>query len=170
MTTWFVVDYIPRGIPYADAFTERTYELIEDFEREHDESGGPPLLSNAIVIASDVLLDEHGPDAAWERLDMLVFLHQLADRAPALLPYAHRARAALVLFLEHLARRGIVPPEVALRARSVPPPREGRNRAERRFLARQARRRRRPILAPADEDVRVILPTKAERMAPDDDF
>lgn len=167
MTTWFIVEHTPRGIPHADAFTERTYDLIEDFEREHVETDGPPLLPNAMIIASDLLLDAHGPEAAWDRLDLRAFLDRLASHAPDLLPYAGRLRDTLILFLEHLVRRGMVAAELVERARSVPLPREGRNRAERRFLARQARRRGRTS-PEVDDDVRVILPTKAERRAQDD--
>jgi hypothetical protein len=167
MTIWLIVEHTPRGIPYADAFTERTYDLIEDFEREHVETDGPPLLPNAMIIASDLLLDTHGPEAAWDRLDLRAFLDRLGTHAPDLLPYAARLRATLLLFLEHLVRRGTVPPEVARRARAVPAPREGRNRAERRFLARQARRRG-PSIPAVDDDVRVLLPRDIERVVDDE--
>lgn len=165
MTTWLIVHHTPRGIPYVDAFTERTYDLIEDFEREHAETGGPRPLSNAMIIASDLLLDEHGPDAAWDRLDVAAFLDVLSSR-PDLFLHVRRLRATLILFLEHLERRGIVPREVVQRARAVPAPGEGRNRAERRFFARQARRR--GASGAELDDVRVLLPRDIERMVDDD--
>lgn len=166
MTIWFIVEHTPRGIPYADAFTERTYDLIEDFEREHVDTDGPPLLPNAMTIASDLLLDAHGPEAAWDRLDLRAFFDRLDSHAPDLLPYADRLRDTLILFLEHLARRGIVPPELVVTARAVPLPREGRNRAERRLLARAARHG--ASARAVDDDVRVILPRDVERVADDE--
>ncbi len=162
MTTTFSTTRIVRGIAEHDAFTDQTYDLIDAF---HDEiartTGGQPL-SNAVLMASDLLLDTYGAHASWQRFEMDAFFSWALTGAEGFLPYFPSFKTTLLAFLEFLARRGIVTSEVPDRARFVPAPTLFRNRLERRIARRLARRARQPM--PGEEEVRVLLPRGAAEM------
>jgi hypothetical protein len=159
MTTTFATTRIFRGISEHDAFTDQTYDLIDAFHDELAQTTGGQPLSNAVVMASDLLLDTYGAHASWQRFEMDAFFSHAVTNLDSFFPYFPRFKTTLIAFLEFLARRGIVTSEVPERARFVPAPMLFRNRLERRIARSLARRARQPV--PGEEDVRVLLPREA---------
>jgi hypothetical protein len=135
--------------PAAQRFTDRTYALIEKLIIE------PSVLRNLAVMASDFLLDHHGPEARWRDLEIDALAAYVRRQSAMFAMLIERHRVELAEFArvadEH---HGIeLPPATgdgvflsaiddadlgADPARAAAP----RNRAERRSMARHARRTR----------------------------
>lgn len=137
--------------PATERFTNRTYALLEKF------SVDPTPLNNIAIMASDFLLETYGPAARWRDLEVDALIARLDPMAPMFAGLIDRHRRALAEFARFADEHEgieldpptgdgtfITPLSVEDqgpfdRGRSEAPP----NRAERRAMARQARRARR---------------------------
>lgn len=103
----------PSGDPVLEAFTDRTHAWLDDARRIAEQAGFPFVTrtGGGVLLASDVLIDLHGHDASWDRLDVGVletWLHEhgLGETVPLVL-------ADVAVFTHFLALLGRIPDDVA---------------------------------------------------------
>jgi len=111
---------IPTGNPVAEAFTDRTYALVEDFVADFERSvGSRDAPVNFVLIASDFLLATLHEEASWERLDMRELQAFVCERMPGFAPQIPFLTVAMGAFYSFLYKRGVVTQRCALRVHAA---------------------------------------------------
>lgn len=111
---------IPTGDPVAEAFTDRTYALVEDFVEDFERTvGSPDAPVNYVLIASDFLLATLHEQASWERLDVRALQAFVCERMPSLAPQMPFLTVAMGAFYSFLCKRGVVTQRCALRVQAA---------------------------------------------------
>ena len=111
---------IPTGNPVAEAFTDRTYALIEDFVADFERSvGSRDAPVNFVLIASDFLLATQREEASWERLDVGELQTFVCERMPSLASQIPFLTVAMGAFYSFLYKRGVVTQRCALRVHAA---------------------------------------------------
>jgi hypothetical protein len=107
---------MPRRLDasFRDAFAAETYRLLHAFAAELRATTGVGPPAAPILLASELLLDRHGDDAAWDRFEVGPFLRAVRATLPR--TRAHQHKATLVAFLAFLAREGTVEVDLVRRA------------------------------------------------------
>lgn len=146
---------VPSGDPIREAFTDQTHAHLERFQKEMRALHRAEIQETPILLASDILLATQYARASWETFDAEAYF----ELCLAMGFGAHLAdfKVTILAFLSFLERSSVVSSEVVerVRNRSIPPPPPDEygaytapmnhaplNRAERRWAARMARRRR----------------------------
>jgi hypothetical protein len=113
---------MPRRLDasFRYAFAAETYRLLHAFAVELRATTGVGPPAAPILLASELLLDRHGNDAAWDRFEVGAFLRAVRATLPR--ARAHQHKAALVAFLAFLARQGRLDEETVRRAELAPIP------------------------------------------------
>lgn len=142
MNTTLASMRVLSGDPIREAFTDQTHAHLERFRSEMRAVHGTEVEETPILMASDILLATQYDRASWDAFDVEAYFELVT--AMGFGSYLSRFKVTIVAFLEFLARSGVTSTETADRVRhkSLPPPPPAMNRAERRWAARMARRRR----------------------------
>ncbi len=118
--SWLISMRIPSGDPVAEAFTDRTYELLEDFVADFEQSvGSPEAPVNFVLIASDFLIATQRGEASWERLDVRELQAFVCEHMPSLAPQIPFLTIAIGAFYSFLYKRGVVTQRCAIRVHDV---------------------------------------------------
>lgn len=113
---------MPRRLDasFRAAFAAETYRLLHAFATELRATTGIGPPAAPILLASELLLEQHGNDARWSLFEATQFLRAVRSTLPR--ARAHQHKAALVAFLAFLARQGRLDEETVRRAELAPLP------------------------------------------------
>lgn len=107
---------MPRRLDasFRDAFAAETYRLLHAFAVELRATTGVGPPAAPILLASELLLEQHGNGASWHLFEVRPFLRAVRTTLPR--ARAHQHKATLVAFLSFLARQELVDEETVRRA------------------------------------------------------